>query len=473
LAIQQKLAGRMRPEKILALQERRLRRLVGWAKERSPFHARRLASVDPARFKLAEIPPLTKAEMMEHFDEFLTDRELKREELEDFIGDPERLGRYYRDRFVITRTSGTQGVPALIVQDRSVLDLLFALQMTRGTTFSSNPLGIISRYLRPARLAAVTIGKGFYPSAVGLAYAPPAARRLVDRFWLTHIEPLDDVVAALNRYQPDVLLGYANVLEILAREALAARLRLGQRTPLRQVINMSEPLSTGARRLITQAFGLPVTNNYASGECMFLSLGCPEGHGMHLQADWAVLEVVDREYRPVPPGHRGDRVLITNLANTLQPFIRYELPDAVTVSPEPCPCGSPLPLIKEVAGRSDELVWVRDGERYRQIHPYVFIDVLDAHPPLGWYQVIQHERNRFLLRAAPAPRRHLNRDELRRLLEHGLRRFGLADVIEFNIEITDRLAPDPKSGKLKRITSRLGRPRSVEEDSRAIAPAVA
>jgi phenylacetate-coenzyme A ligase PaaK-like adenylate-forming protein len=185
---------------------------------------------------------------------------------------------------------------------------------------------------------------------------------------------------------------------------------------------------------------------------------------------------VDREYQPVPPGQRGDRVLVTNLYNTVQPFIRYELPDAVTLSPTPCPCGSPLPLIREVAGRADEVVWIREGNRYRQVHPYVFIDVLDEHPPLGWYQVVQRERNRFLLRAAPAPRRHLSRDELHALLESGMRRFGLGGLVEFDVEITDQLTPDPKSGKLKRITSRLGPPADVGHDrnqrvENALAPA--
>jgi phenylacetate-CoA ligase len=91
---------------------------------------------------------------------------------------------------------------------------------------------------------------------------PPTV--FVQRLWLTHIEPLEDIIAQLNRFQPHVLLAYANVLEVLAREALAGRLRLGRDRVLRQVINMSEPLSEGAKRLISEAFGLPFTNNYAT-----------------------------------------------------------------------------------------------------------------------------------------------------------------------------------------------------------------
>jgi phenylacetate-coenzyme A ligase PaaK-like adenylate-forming protein len=472
-AMWERRVNRMSPGRIQALQQRRLRRLVAWARTHSPFYARLYRDVDPKQWDLPQLPVLTKTEMMEHFDDLVTDRRLRWAELEEFMSDPDRLGQWYQGRYAVSRTSGTQGLPALIVQDRGMMELLFALQMVRGSVFPAGPAAAVERLFRPARLAVVTIGRGFYPSAAALAYAPTAARRFVDRLWLTHIEPLAEVTDRLNRFQPDVLLAYANVLEILAREALAGRLHLGRGAPpdkpqppargsLRQVINMSEPLSEGARQLIQEAVGLPVSNNYATGECMALSIGCPQGHGMHLQADWAVLEVVNRDNRPVPPGEPGEKVLITNLANTVQPFIRYEIGDVVTMSPTPCPCGSPFPLIRNVEGRTDEVVWVRDGDHFREVHPYVFIDVLDEYTPLGWYQLVQQERNHFLLRAVPAPGRHLPGEELRQVVQRGLRRFALADLLHVDVEIADRLAPDPKSGKLKRITSRIGPPADEE-----------
>jgi phenylacetate-coenzyme A ligase PaaK-like adenylate-forming protein len=143
------------------------------------------------------------------------------------------------------------------------MELLYALQMTRGTAFSTTPFGVAQRIFRPARLAAITIGRGFYPSAAALAYEPEAARLFVRRLWLQQIEPIDEIVDQLNRFQPQVLLAYANVLQSLAREALADRLYLYHEHPLRQVINMSEPLSDGAKKLVKEAFGLPVTDNYA------------------------------------------------------------------------------------------------------------------------------------------------------------------------------------------------------------------
>jgi phenylacetate-CoA ligase len=458
-------------EGILALQRNRLQTLIAHAKRLSPFHAERLRSIDPDRFDLRAIPTVNKTQMMENFDRFLTVRDLTKAELEPFVNDPGRLGEWYKGEYALSRTSGTQGLKATIVQDRAMMELLFALQIGRGSVFPISPINLLTRLFSRARLAAVTIGRGFYPSASGLAYQPRGAETFVKRLWLKHFEPVDKTVEQLNEFQPHVLLAYANVIEILAREELAGRMRLSQPGSLRQIINMSEPLRDGAKRLVQEAFGLPVTDNYATGECMALSTGCPEGHGMHLQADWVVLEVVDRHNNPVPDGQRGERVLVTNLYNSIQPFIRYEIDDVVTMSPTPCPCGSPLPLIEKVEGRKDEVVWIRDGDHFRQVHPYVFVDVLDERPEVGWYQIIQEDRNRFRLRASAAPERSVTAEELKQVMQRGLQSYGLDDLVEFDVEVSDDVAPDIMSGKLKRITSKIGPPKDKSKMDAESVPA--
>jgi phenylacetate-coenzyme A ligase PaaK-like adenylate-forming protein len=457
--IQQKLVLRRGPDYIQALQQKRLQRLVARAKELSPYYAEHYAAIDPQHFTLEQLPTTDKPRMMANFDRFLTDRQIKLADLEEFVRDPERLGQWYLEKYAVSRTSGTGGQQAFIVQDRAMMELLFALQMVRGSTLTRTPWATLRRACQRTRLAVVTIGRGFFPSASALAYEPEGAKSFVNRLWITHIEPLEEVVAQLNEFQPEVLLAYANVLEILAREALAGRLQ--GHGSLRQIINMSEPLSEGAKKLVEEAFGITVTNNYAMGECMALTTSCVQGRGMHVQADWAILEVVDRHNQPVPAGQPGEKVLMTNLYNTLQPFIRYEISDVVTLSPEPCPCGSPLPLVLRVEGRTDEVVWIKDGEQFRPVHPYVFVDMLDEFPAVGWYQITQTERNRFLLRATAAPGRHVSKEDLQQVMQSGLQRFGLANLIQMDIDVNGHVAPNPNSGKLKRISSQVGRPEEV------------
>lgn len=442
---------------IEAIQTERLRKLIAVASQQSPFYAERLRGVDPERFTLADLPTVTKTELMGSFDQVVTDRTLRRGDVEEFLSDPARLGQWYRGKYAVCRTSGTQGEPALIVHDRSMIDLHYLIQMARCTVLRSDPLSLVSHVVNPNRMAAITAGRSFGPSAFTLAYAPAASRWFVKHRWFPQIEPLDEVVAQLNEYQPHILLAYAGVHETLAREALAGRLRL---THLCQVSNISEPLSAIARRSIGEAFRVPVLDFYAAGECLALSAGCKEGHGIHLNADWAILEVVDRQGQPVAPGQPGEKVFLTNLYNTVQPFIRYEIPDVVTMSPTPCPCGNPMPLILRVEGRTEDTVWIADAERFRRLDPYIFLDILNLHPALGPYQVIQQQRNAFLLRAAPAQGRSLSREELIRSMRAGLQQYQLDRLIEFDVEIVPSLPADPRSGKLKRIISRVGPPAS-------------
>src|SRR4051794_32231192 len=87
-ALRQKWVLGKGPEQILAIQQSRLSFLIAFAKKHSPFHAERLRDIDPKHFELQQLPTLTKTEMMENFDRFLTNRALKRAALEEFVSDP-------------------------------------------------------------------------------------------------------------------------------------------------------------------------------------------------------------------------------------------------------------------------------------------------------------------------------------------------------------------------------------------------
>src|ERR1700685_2869169 len=75
----------MAPDQLHDWQRDRLRRLLASAIQRSAFHTRRPHGIDPPRFELADLPSLpvmTKAQMMDHFDDLISDRLLTREAAE-------------------------------------------------------------------------------------------------------------------------------------------------------------------------------------------------------------------------------------------------------------------------------------------------------------------------------------------------------------------------------------------------------
>lgn len=442
---------RLAPEAIAAIQGRRLRSLLRRAVAGSAFYRAKFRGIDLDRAPLAALPPTTKGELMADFDRAVTDPAVTRAGLERFMDDPENADRLFLGRYAACHTSGSQGQPMLIVQGRRSVELFFGLQMTRGNADRVSALEALRALARPVRLAVVTLKRGFYPSAALFQHMPAAARRYVDVLWLSQTDP--DVIDRLNAFRPERLTAYAGVLEMLALEAEAGRLRLAPE--LRQVVNNSEALTDRARRRIAAAFGRHVMNNYATGECPFLSNGCPTDEGAHVNADWAIFEVVDDRYRPVPPGAPGRKVLITNLANAVQPIIRYEVGDVVTMADEPCRCGSRLPRIRCIEGRAADVFWVGSGPRRRRLINLVFTHAFEYLSDLREWQAVQTDRDRILVRFEPLPGATLDLARARRALDRELALYDFQDV-RTEFEVVPRLGADPATGKFRRMVSLIG-----------------
>jgi phenylacetate-coenzyme A ligase PaaK-like adenylate-forming protein len=432
-------------------QEQRLRALLIHAVRLSPFYARKYRGLDVGRCALTDLPPTNKKEIMEHLDEVLTDRRLSRHELERFLDNPDNRGEKLLDEYAVSHTSGSSGQPLILVQDRCSLELLFALQASRGNVFTAPPaLEAVRRMFTPVRLAVILMKAGFYPSVSAFDHMPAGPDGVID---VMRVAPTDrDLLDRLNDFRPNALLGYASVLDTLA--VSADRLRLAP--DLKQITNISEELTPQTRQRLHDAFHVPILDTYSSGECPFLSNGCRAGPGSHVNADWAILESVDAQGQPVEPDTPGEKVYVTNLANRVQPFIRYEMRDRVTITEARCGCGNQLPRVASVAGRSDDVLWVRDGGQRRKVMGEVFLHALEYSREVREWQAIQEEPNRVRLRLELLPGADLNREKIRRSLNEQLSMFDLKHLIDIQLETVPAIRPDPKTGKLNRLVSRVG-----------------
>ena len=106
-------------ESVEEVQKRKLRRLIKHAAKNSPFYARKFVGLDLDTCFLSDLPVLSKREMMENFDDVITDRSLRRADIQRFVETPSNLGKLFHGKYGIAHTSGSQGRPALIVQDRN------------------------------------------------------------------------------------------------------------------------------------------------------------------------------------------------------------------------------------------------------------------------------------------------------------------------------------------------------------------
>jgi phenylacetate-coenzyme A ligase PaaK-like adenylate-forming protein len=249
--------------------------------------------------------------------------------------------------------------------------------------------------------------------------------------------PFEKLVSAVADARPDHLVGYASAVGRLARVALAGQLDV---RPVRVSTN-SEPLSAEDREAIDDAWGAPVHNLWGSTEIGVQAVGCGHGEGLHVCEDEVILERVDESGAPVAPGEPAARTLATGLANRTFPFIRYDLGDQVTMLPGPCPCGSSLARVADIAGRRD------DDFRYgpRTIPASAFRQVLGTDPAISEYQVRQTPGGAEVLVVGSA-----DLASVASSLTESLERFGLVDP-KLEVVAVAEIERRAGTGKLRRF----------------------
>jgi len=462
---QQYKATQMPPERLHQVQQQRLRQFLQTARATSAYYREKFRHIDDGCTDLTAYPVTTKAEMMEHLDQVVTDPAVTRSGIEEFIADIRNVSQLFLGKYAIAHTSGSQGQPALIVQNQQVLDLLYAFQMTRGNPEYRGAWRLLrgARNLwNPTRLAVLISQQGFFPSAWLWKHLPPYMHRFMRFLFLPANDP--DLVAKLNAYSPAVLSATPTTLDLLSLKN--SHLHLPH---LRQVVTWSETLTPKARSRISAAFRSPVMDNYACGECIFMTNGCPTSPGAHVNADWVILEVVDEQNRPVPPGQIGHKVLMTNLANTVQPFIRYEIGDRLVMATEPCTCGSRLPRIETIGGRAADFFWVTTSSGYRPLTAYPFQHAFDYLRDVREWQAEQVERNRIIVRLEPIPGTETDLNAARTRLDERLATTGLQRDLQITFEVVPRLMTDAYTAKIRRMISRVGMPEDLDPALKNIA----
>lgn len=369
-------------------QAKALQRLRAHAYARSAFYRRFHAGRMEA--PLEQLPVLTKALLMEHFDELVTDRAVRLADLEAHVegaGTERRfLGSYW-----VALTSGTTGRRGVFLSDSTEWATVLA-SYARANDWA----GLGPRLLHPLRVAVVSSTVPWHQSArVGASVQSP----LVHALRLDSTRPMSELVASLEAHRPESLVAYASMARALAEEQLAGRLHL---TP-RAVMCASEVLTPEGRERIEQAWGVPPFDVYAATETAGVASECERHAGLHLYEDLVITEVVDAQNRPVPPGVYGAKVLVTVLFSRTQPLIRYEMSDSICLGETPCPCGRPFRLLSGVQGRSEDVLTLPGvGGTPVAIPPNLFHRLLEPLPVHGW-QVVQGADGLRVLLAGLAP----------------------------------------------------------------------
>jgi phenylacetate-CoA ligase len=432
-------SGKKSPAAIAARQQERLAHLVRFARERSPFYRERYSHLPSGACDLSRLPAVTKPGLMERFDEWATDPEVTRASVEEFLADAALVGQRYLGHYGVWTTSGITGRRGVFVHDDAAQAVYTALLIARAS-------GQMRTFLRGRRLAVLVTPGHFALTAFveGLRRRSSIVAGAIRLF--SALEPIHNLARELRAFRPDALVGCPTVLQLLAQEREAERLPIEPRL----VTTEGEWLSPATRRSIEAAFHCPVRETYGASEFLAIAFDC--GHGWcHVNSEWVVLEPVDRVLLPVPPGQVSHTVLLTNLANRVQPIIRYDLGDSVTVNPEPCSCGSPFPAIRVEGRRGDVLYFPGIAGHMVPILPLAFISVCEEMPGVSRFQIVQESPAtlRIRLETETGADRARTWQELRRRLHSYLVAQGVPTVaLELAPECPQR---DPVSGKFRHI----------------------
>jgi phenylacetate-CoA ligase len=283
---------------------------------------------------------------------------------------------------IFSLTSGTSGTPLKVWRPRDTFRELF-----RSSAVSREWFGVPIRFRR-----ASFTGKLVVPLASRRVWRMnlPGRQLVLSQY---HLGPsnVQAYAAALRRWRPHVLDGYASNLVELAGLLSDADIRVG--IPL--VVTTCEVLTPAGRALLEKVFQGRVADKYGTSENVVLAAECPDG-SRHVFQNVGVIEVADEEGRRVRDGQTG-RLLLTTLTNDLMPLIRYDVGDLGTLEePGHCACGRASPILAEVQGREDDIVIAPDGRRIG----ILAFNLLRGLEGVVQMQLVQEGTRTFLVRAS-------------------------------------------------------------------------
>ena len=339
-------AGRMTPGERKELAQKRLKELTAYAGQNSPYYGRLYKGL-PEDWKLTDLPTVNKVDLMAHFDMWLTDRTVTEEAVNSFMEDRENIGRLMDGKYLIFTTSGSTGSPLVVLYDKTCMNISSALSVLRAYARKED----LSAFIKKGKRTASIFAEGFY---LGSGSVKDQLHRMPwKKGMMMNLDvrtPTAEIVEKLNRFSPVMLGGYPSGLELLADEQAAGRLHISPAI----VMTGGELLRDEVREKLADAFGGYVQTNYSCTEGGTMCHECVNRH-LHINDEWIMIEAVDEDNRPVPDGTQSAKILLTNLANKVQPFIRYEVSDRIVMHHEECGCGCDAPWL-EIEGRNDDIL---------------------------------------------------------------------------------------------------------------------
>jgi phenylacetate-CoA ligase len=205
----------------------------------------------------------------------------------------------------------------------------------------------------------------------------------------------------------------------------------------------SERLYDHQRDEISRIFGCPVANGYGGRDAGFIAHQCPHG-GMHITAEDILVEIIDKDGNALPNGTAGE-VVVTHLATSEFPFIRYRTGDVAIMSNATCACGRGLPMLEEIQGRTTDFVMATDGTI---MHGLALVYPIRDIPGIAAFKVVQETLERVVVHIVPG---ESCGQQVETLISEGIKA-RLGQAVNVQVLRVDEV-PKEKSGKYRYVQS--------------------
>ena len=410
-------------------QRHKFRRLVAYAQRKSPYYRDLISArgINIATCVPENFPVLTKAGLMENFDNIVTDRRITRDAIADFLAVSKNPSDLFAGKYTVVHTSGTSGEIGYFVYSPT--------DWSRGISqaLRFNPVRAGKQ-----RLAFFGATKGHF---TGVTFAVTSQRSILKLKYAVAAydinSPLAAILEGLNAFQPDILMGYPSGLAILAQRQGNGELDISPTV----IQSSGEVVTSSDRALIESTFGVPLLNVYSCTEHLIMGLGTREFGGTYLFEDDLIFELMP------------DHTLITNLFNYTLPLIRYRMDDTLEQQEDSLKI-YPFTKLKDIAGRNEHTPFFtnRHGE-----NDFISIGIIGEFivKNVRRYQLEVVDKTSYIFRVcldqglSNIGRANTLRDVETRLDEI----FTEKDMtnVSRRIEVVDDLSPDARTGKFRLI----------------------
>ncbi len=426
-------------KQIIYIQNKLLKKTLINAYNKSPFYRNLwekygITKENLLKVPFSKFPIVTKKELMENFESVATKPDIKKIEIEKLIMKDKKGEALYKNKYIALNTSGSSGYIGIFIFTKKFWSRLLASIIARVLKI---PWNIFLK--KKIRLAFVGEPSGHHAGAMLVRSAPSF---IFDVFGISLSVQREEIIKSLNKFNPDILSGYASNLADLAEDKLNGKLKIKPKT----IISSGEPLTNARKKIIKLAFNVTPFDLYGATECLAIGSSISGSNTLNIFDNLIFVEVVDERGNLLAKGKIG-RIIITVLGNDIQPLIRYSLDDKITLKKEDEK--RPFTQASSVTGRDLECLLFKLPQGEFTLYPMEVVGFF--FPGLKHYQIIQTSQKSICLKIAAEGNKKDIKKKIFAIIKNLFKEKNLPknmiNLIDIKIELVKKINPNPKTGK--------------------------